>query len=838
MSFTISPLPLLPIDNCLAELKTALQNHASAVLVAPPGAGKTTRVPIALLNEPWLGNGKIIMLEPRRIAARSAATFMAKLLGEKIGETIGYRVRMDSKTSAKTRVEVVTEGVFTRMILDDPELKGVAAILFDEFHERSLDADLGLALALDVQAAFRPDLRIVPMSATMDGARVSSLLDGEDSAIATPIIISEGRAFPIEIRYENKKPNERIEDAMVRITRKAHSEETGSILCFLPGQAEIMRVSERLKNTLPDTTHITPLYGALSPKEQDIAIKAAPTGTRKIVLATSIAQTSITIDGVRMVIDSGLARVPVFEPDTGMTRLETQRAAKASVDQRAGRAGRTQPGVVIRIWHEGQTSSLPNYERPEILEADLSALMLDLAEWGVSNPNALKWLNVPPASSWNEAAKLLKALNAVDAKGETTARGSKIRSMPLPPRLANMVLQSASQANQAALLAVLLSERGLGGNSPDLVTRFENTKRDKGQRAVKVRQLAGSISNKAASFKSDNVQENNLSLGALLSFAYPDRIAKNMGSNDQGFSLFRMANGRRVKLDGTTQLAKANYIVAAEIQGKASLARVFSAAEIHLGEIEILHHERIKKARKIQFDTVSKQFKARQIVSLDSIHLSSQPAKLNKDDDLVEGILHAIREQGFEVLNLNADAKNDASLLRARIAFLHHHKNNDFPDVSDAALLDALETWLAPFIQNAKGFSDIKLGHLIDGLKHYIGYEKVSQLDLLAPKTLKVPTGSNITLRYKNDVVILSVRVQELFGIKQHPCVLNGNVPVQIELLSPAHRPIQTTMDLPGFWNGSWQDVKKEMKGRYPKHIWPDDPANTAPTSRAKPRKG
>lgn len=834
MNFVIPLLAKLPIDDCLVELKTALQNHSSAILVAPPGAGKTTRVPIALLNEDWISGGKIIMLEPRRIAARSAAHYMAGLLDEKVGQTIGYRVRMDSKISANTRIEVVTEGVFTRMILDDPELQGVAAILFDEYHERSLDADLGLALALDVQEVFRPDLRILPMSATLDGARVSTLFGGKPNSV--PIIVSEGRAFPIEIRYEIKKPNERIEEAMLRIIRKAHSEETGSILCFLPGQSEILRLAENLKNKLPSTTDVTPLYGAMQPSQQDIAIKPAPAGRRKVVLASSIAQTSITIDGVRTVIDSGLARVPVYEPDTGITRLATQRAAKASIDQRAGRAGRTQEGVVYRLWHEGQTASLPDYERPEILEADLSSLVLDLAEWGVGDSTSIKWLDSPPVNSWSEAVTQLTSINALDENGVITENGKKIRSMPLPPRLANMVLQAGAQTEQAALLALLTSARGLGGNAVDLSHRIENTKKDNGQRAVKTRNLAkrltGKINSKGKLLGAQNIVSN----GALLSFAYPDRIAKNMGKDAQGNSQFRMANGRRAMLDGAAHLAKADYIVVAEIQGKASMARILSAAEIEIEEIEKLHKHRIKTSRKIQFNTKAKQFKARLVVSLDQLHLSSQPSKLTAEDNLVDGLISTLREQGLGLLDLNLDGKSEASNLRARMAFLYSKNKSDYPDVSDGALLAELENWLAPFIQNAKGFLDIKQNQLIDGLNHLVGYENLTQLNLLAPKRFEIPTGSNITLRYKNDTVTLSVRVQELFGLKMHPSVMNGKVPIKIELLSPAHRPIQTTLDLPRFWSGSWVDVKKEMKGRYPKHVWPDDPSRAAPTSRAKPR--
>ncbi|MFK7902429.1 MAG: ATP-dependent helicase HrpB [Nitratireductor sp.] len=823
----IPNLSTLPIDACLAELKAALQESNSAILVAPPGAGKTTRVPLALLNEKWLENKKIIMLEPRRIAARSAANFMASLLGEKAGQTIGYRVRMDTKVSSTTKIEVVTEGVYTRMVLDDPELKNIGAVLFDEYHERSLEADLGLALTLDVQSALRPDLRILPMSATLDGARVADLF--EDAKL----IKSEGRAYDIVIKHENKMPDEHVVDAMARAIVKAHSSEHGSILCFLPGMGEIKRLHDKMQNKLPATTHIVPLHGSLNPRDQDKAIQPANAGERKVVLATTIAQTSITIEDVRVVIDSGLVRVPVYEPNIGITRLETHRAAKASIDQRAGRAGRTQEGVVYRLWHEGQTNALPAYEQPEILSADLSSLVLDLAEWGVSDPSTLNWLNEPPKAAWHEAVKTLNQLGALNESGAITPKGSKIRSIALPSRLANMVLHAGEkfdQAKEAALLAMLLSERGLGGQSKDLNVRLNNLKRDKSARAKKHIDLAHNLAKSIKPMPPTNA----LSCGALLSFAYPDRIAKNMGSDEHGQSLFRMENGRRAKLDGQDSFANSKFITIAEVQGKAASAHVFAASEILREEIDTLYKDDILKTRKIEFDKQSKQFKARETLCYKSLELSSQPSKLLSDDNITAAMLDVIKKDGLGILNFD---KAEAGAYLKRLQFLHAHMPGTFAMINHEILIEKLDDWLAPFITTQKNFDQIKPQNLLDGLQHLIGYELAQQVEKLAPKIYKSEMGSNIALDYASEHVTLSVRVQELFGLNTHPTILNGQYNLQVELLSPAQRPIQKTNDLVGFWAGSWNDVKKEMKGRYPKHIWPADPANSKPTLRAKARK-
>src|SRR5262245_56548403 len=564
-------VPPLPIDTVLDDLRAALAARASAVLVAPPGAGKTTRVPLALLEEGWLQGRKILVLEPRRIAARAAAARMAQSLGEAIGERIGLRARMATKAGPRTRIEVVTEGVFTRMILDDPELSGVGAVLFDEFHERSLDADLGLALALDCQRGFRDDLRILAMSATLDGARVAHIL-GE-----APVIASEGRAFAVETRYLGRDAHARIEDQMADAVLRALRADTGSILAFLPGQAEIRRVQERLADRLDDPAVVlAPLYGAMDMKAQDLALRPAPSGVRKVVLATSIAETSITIEGVRVVIDSGLARVPRFEPDVGVTRLETVRASRASADQRRGRAGRTEPGICYRLWDERQTQSLAAFAEPEIRSADLAGLLLDCADWGATNPRSLSWIDPPPIAAIDAARAELNELEALDADGRITAIGRRLRSLPLPPRLARMVIAAAElgHAQEAAEIAAVIVERGLGGNDADLADRLDGFRRDRSRRAGDMRRLAAGWARMASAGGSAGGPRGEMSTARLLALAYPERIGKARGSPGQ----FLLANGRGASLDATHALARSPFLVAAELSGTAASTRILLAA--------------------------------------------------------------------------------------------------------------------------------------------------------------------------------------------------------------------------------------------------------------------
>jgi ATP-dependent helicase HrpB len=605
----VKELPLLPVTEILPALDDALEHGNAAVLVAPPGAGKTTLVPLRLLDAPWRDDGTVVLLEPRRLAARAAASRMASLLGENVGETVGYRMRLESKVSAKTRVLVVTEGVFARMILDDLGLSGIAVVLFDEFHERSLDADFGLALALDVQAALRPDLKLLVMSATLDGARVAKLLGD------APVLESKGRSYPVDIRYRERKPDEKIEDAMARAVRDTLAEEGGSILAFLPGQREIERTMKALEGRVPADTFVTPLYGALEGLDQDAAISPAPPGKRKVVLATSIAETSITIDGVRAVIDSGLARLPKFEAATGLTRLETVRASRAAVDQRAGRAGRTEAGTALRLWRAEQTAALEAFSPPEILEADLSSLVLDCAAWGVTDPASLAFLDVPPVPAIKEAKALLSDLGALH-EDRITPMGEAMRSLALPARLAHMVLgaRERGQGIRAAELAVLLTERGLGGNDVDVEARLSRFQRERGDRATRARALAKRLA--GSDTRRVDTEE---SAGRLLIDAYPDRIAKARGNGQ-----FTLANGRGGELDPGTSLAKSPWLVVADLAGRAGRARILSAAEITEAKIRAALADRIISGRQVSYDPARNGLQAREVTRIGAIALSEK----------------------------------------------------------------------------------------------------------------------------------------------------------------------------------------------------------------------
>ncbi|MGO6813253.1 ATP-dependent helicase HrpB [Rhizobium leguminosarum] len=813
-------LPELPVSHVLPALAAALAERRRAVLSAPPGAGKTTLVPLYLLGQAWRGDGKIILLEPRRLAARAAAGRMASLIGEQVGGTVGYRMRLDSRISAATRIEVVTEGVFARMILDDPELTGVSTVIFDEFHERSLDADFGLALALDVQSALREDLRILVMSATLDVERVAALLDHP------PVIESLGRSFVIDIRYQDRPGGERIEDAVTRAILDAHANETGSILAFLPGQAEITRTVERLQGRFGAETLIAPLYGNLSQKEQDAAIRPASRGTRKIVLATSIAETSITIDGVRIVIDSGLQRLPVFEASTGITRLETVRVSRASADQRAGRAGRTEPGIAIRLWHQGQTAALPAFTPPQILSSDLSGLVLDLAHWGVQDPASLAFVDQPPETTLREARVLLGQLGALDKDGALTARGKVMRDLALPPRLAAMVVSAgeAGYARDAAMIAVLLTEQGLGGTSIDIEERLRRFKAERGERAEASRRLAGRLASGL-----DSVAATAPTLaGQLLLHAFPDRIALQRG----GRGRFVMANGRGAELPETERLAGSQMLVIADLTGRAAQARVLAAAEVTRGDIEAELPGEIKTGDQIFFDRQSRQIRARRATRLGAIVFEETPLPRPSGPAVTQALVEAVRELGLDQLAFSKEAVQ----LRERIGFLHRTIGEPWPDVSDNALLSRLDDWFAPFQTEARGLSEISAGGLSNGLMSLVPHELQRDLSRLAPTHFEAPTGQRHPIQYEGEEPVLTIRVQELFGLKQHPAIAGGRLPLLLELTSPAHRPIQTTRDLPGFWAGSWRDVRADMRGRYPRHPWPERPEDALPTTRAKPR--
>ncbi|MET4203385.1 ATP-dependent helicase HrpB [Bradyrhizobium sp. LA6.12] len=815
----------LPIDAVLDDLSRTLEAHNAAVLVAPPGAGKTTRVPLALLDAPWAAGKKIIVLEPRRIAARASAERMAKSLGERAGETVGYRVRFGSKISRATRIEVVTEGIFTRQILDDPELSGIAAVLFDEFHERSLDADMGLALARDAQTGLREDLRILVMSATLDGARVARLL-GE-----APVVESEGRAFPVETRYLGRKADAPVERQMADAIASALRADGGSVLAFLPGAAEIRRTQNFLSERVQDASiEIVPLFGALDAAVQDRAIAPAPKGTRKVVLATSIAETSLTIEGVRIVVDSGLARVPRYEPDIGLTRLETVRAARAAVDQRRGRAGRTEPGVCYRLWDEPQTASLAPYTQPEILSADLSSLVLDLAQWGVADPSALSFLDPPPLPAWKEAKSLLSELNALDGDGRITAEGKSLRALALPPRLARMIVDShrVGGGEAAAEIAAIVTERGLGGDSVDLEYRRDQFRRDRSPRAASARDLARRWASQVAASEKAVTGQDDLSTGLMLAYAFPDRVARNRGNGT-----FVLANGRGAAVEQTSSLARAPYIAIGEMTGTAASGRVLLAAPIGEDDIERHFAEHIETVDEISFDRGAMALRARRKRALHAITLSEATLAVSPSEETARIFADGLIAAGLDRLPWSKAAKQG----RDRVMFLRKAEGDSWPDLSDDGLIARRDDWLVPALYDKIALKDISAGDLSDALMALLPWEMRARLDREAPTHFEAPTGSVLAIDYEAEQgPTIAVRLQELFGLNTHPSIAAGKVPLVLELLSPAQRPVQVTRDLPGFWRGSYAAVRSDLRGRYPRHPWPEDPASALPTRRVKPR--
>jgi ATP-dependent helicase HrpB len=824
----------LPIDPALPELTSALRAANAAVLVAPPGAGKTTRVPLVLAAEPWAQGKKLLVLEPRRLAARAAAARMAATLREAVGASVGYRVRFGSKVSASTRIEVVTEGVFTRLVLDDPSLAGIAAVLFDEFHERSLDGDLGLALAHDVQQGLRADLKLLVMSATLDGARVGKLLGD------APLIESAGRAFPVETRYLGRDARAPIEPQVADAVARALRADAGSLLVFLPGAAEIRRSEALLRERVGDPAiDIVPLHGALDADVQDRAIAPAPPGRRKVVLATSIAETSLTIEGVRVVIDCGLARVPRYEPDVGLTRLETVRVSRASADQRRGRAGRTEPGVCYRLWDEPQTAALEPANRPEILAADLSGLVLDLAHWGVADPAQLAFLDPPPPAALAQAKALLGELNAIDRAGRITEEGRRLRELPLPPRLARMVVDAAAAADavRAAEIAVVLTERALGGNDVDLGHRLDALRRDRSKRANDARAMArrwaeiakGNSSPVARQCREQARGGEDLSVGALLALAYPDRVAKNRGAG----GAFLLANGRGANVDAAAALARAPFLAVAEIAGTAAQGRIVLAAPLTLAEIEAQFADRIESRDDIAFDAASASLRARRLRRLGAIALAEQPLTVTPDDASARLLAQGAARLGIERLPWTKPLRQ----WRDRVMFLRRAEGDEWPDLSDAALAATAADWLAPALAGKTALGELASDDFAQALQGLLPWTLRRRLDGEAPTHFTAPSGSSVPIDYEaQEGPKLAIRVQELFGLDRHPSIAAGRVPLVLELLSPAHRPVQVTRDLPGFWRGSYAAVKAEMKGRYPRHPWPDNPLSAVPTRRAKPR--
>ncbi|SDE28607.1 ATP-dependent helicase HrpB [Rhodospira trueperi] len=814
----------LPVDDVVCDLQAALTAGSSAVLLAPPGAGKTTRVPLALLAAPWLAGQSIVMLEPRRVAARAAARIMATALGEAVGETVGYRVRLDRAIGPDTRIEVVTEGILTRRLQDDPALEGVGCVILDEFHERSLNGDLGLALCLETQGALRPDLRLLVMSATLDAAPVAALMDN------APVIESAGRQYPVTIHH-HPAPQPGLDGLTAAVrdrVRTVLAEEGGDVLVFLPGMREITRAAAALGD--PPGVAVLPLHGSLPGRDQDAALRPRADGGRKVVLSTNLAETSLTIEGVRAVVDSGLARVPRFDPGSGLTRLETARISQASADQRAGRAGRLGPGVCHRLWPKAAHGALVPFTPPEITEADLAPLVLELAVWGVVDPAALRWLDVPPAGPWAAGRALLRDLGALDAEGRATPHGRALARLPLHPRLAHMVVEGRDRGlgGLAAEIGALLSERdaapaGLGG--VDLRSRLERS-RGPGPReaARQIRRLAGVKGNDRAASDTDP--------GALLALAYPDRIGRNRG----GGGRFVLSSGRGVVIDEADPLAGANWLAVADIadrvgaEGRVRLAAPLDDADVTAGRVAPL-----ETRDNIAWAPRDQAVLARRRIMLGALVLKDTPLPDPDPAAVTTALLDGVRTLGLESLPWTQAIRR----WRARVMFLRHADapgnggGAGWPDLSDAALLDSLEDWLAPFAIGMTRRAHLDRVDLMGALSSLLPWDKARELDARAPSHLTVPTGSRLALDYDDpEGPALAVRVQELFGLDTHPTLAGGRVPVVLRLLSPARRPVQITRDLPGFWRGAWAEVRKEMKGRYPKHPWPEDPLSAAPTTR------
>lgn len=814
----------LPIEPLLPDLRATLARHTAAVLQAPPGAGKTTRVPLALVDEPWLAGRKIVVLEPRRLAARAAAKRMADMLGERVGETVGYRVRLDSAVGRRTRIEVVTAGVFLRQIQDDPGLDGVGAVFFDEFHERSLDVDLGLALVFDARQALRDDLRLLAMSATLEGEPIARLLGD------APILTSEGRRFPVETHYLARDPTGRLDDTVATAIRRALGDDDGDLLVFLPGVGDIRRVEQRVAEFAAATVDLVPLYSDLPLDLQDAAIRRGPPGRRKVVLATSIAETSLTIDGVRVVIDCGYMRVPRFDPGTGMSRLETVRVSRAAADQRRGRAGRQGPGVCHRLWTEPTDRALIAQTPPEILEADLAPLALELAAWGADDPGALAWLDPPPPAALASARDVLRRLAAIDASGAITEEGRQMVRLGIHPRLAHMLLRGKAigLGALAADLAALLGERDIlraGERDVDLRHRVDLLRhRPRGAQAVAQvarhwRRLLGIDGD--AEPPSDQA-------GVLVALAYPDRIAqRRAGTHGQ----FRLANGRGAILAESDPLAGREFLAVAALDGAGANARVFLAAPLSEADLRRSFADQIRVVDVIAWDSrelavVSRRQRRLGEIVLDDAPLDAAPERI------MAAVLGGIRDLGLTALPWTRDLRG----LQARVAFLRRLDGETWPDLSDGALTATMETWLAPYLSQITRRTHFERIDLAAALHAHLSWAQRKQLDAEAPTHVVVPSGSRIPIDYSSDTPVLAVRLQEMFGQAQTPAIGRDRVPLLLHLLSPAGRPVQVTRDLASFWAGAYRDVKRDLKGQYPKHFWPDDPLAAPPTRRAKPR--
>jgi ATP-dependent helicase HrpB len=833
----------LPIDPILADLKQTLGGHRRVVLQAPPGAGKTTRVPPALLAQNWLAGKRLILLEPRRLAARRAADYMARQMGQQVGQTVGYRVRLDSRVGPDTRIEVVTEGVLTRLLQRDPALEGVGAVIFDEFHERSLDADLALALCLDLQAALNQALRLLVMSATLETAPLARLLGG------APVLTCHARTWPVRTDYRPPRPGLAVERATVGAVELAARREAGSILVFLPGAAEIRRVAGLLGDAgLGPEWEIHPLYGNLPRAAQDRAVEPAPVGRRKVVLATNIAETSLTIEGVRVVVDSGYCRRPQFDVASGMTRLVTRRISRAAAEQRRGRAGRTGPGVCYRLWAAEADTSLPAFSPAEILEADLARLVLELALWGVASPAALSWLDPPPPAAFAEARELLVALGALDADGRVTAHGRAMAELPLHPRLAHMLLMAAAegQGPPAALLAATLSERDFlrlppGQGDSDLQLRVDAL-----EALAAGRLLAGAGFDLAAGrqillaaaqlrrrLKIGAQRQRRPSLGRLLAWAYPERVARRRPG---GEGRFQLVGGRGAVFDPAEPLAASEFVVAAHLDGDRREARVFLAACYDEATLREQFGDRIRRFQDVSWDLGRQAVTVREVDQLGDLVLASRPSASPVAERVQAVLLAGIRQSGLACLPWTPALKRwrQRALFAGRFA---QGQGTSWPDFSDSGLLATLAVWLGPFVSGLTRVKDLTPAALRQALEGRLSWEQRRRVEFLAPTHVTVPSGSRLPVDYGQDPPVLAVRIQEMFGTAVTPAVADGRQPIVLHLLSPAGRPLQITRDLAHFWQNAYQTVKKEMRGRYPRHPWPDDPLQAPATRRAKPRK-
>ena len=807
-------MPDLPIHAVLPYLLAALRDGPRALLVAPPGAGKTTAVAPALLTEPWC-DGQILLLVPRRLAARAAAEYMAAQAGEQPGANFGYATRLDSRVGKATRVIAMTHGVFLARIQADPELPGVSALLFDEVHERGLDNDLALALALDAAAALRSDIRLVAMSATLDSDRFAKLLGNP------PRIASEGRSYPLTITHVGRDSTARIEPQMAAAIRRALGEHKGSLLAFLPGVAEIERTATALGD-LPPGIILHRLHGGIDPPAQRAALAPPAPGTRKLVLATSIAETSLTLDDVAIVVDSGLARRPRYDRGAGLTRLVTERASRAAAIQRAGRAARQAPGVAIRLWEEAANSALAAHDPPEILDADLASTMLTCLLWGESDITRLPWLDAPPVPAIVEARDRLTRLGAIDGEGRVTAHGRAIAALPLEPRLAHMLIEAGTRgfAQTAAETALLLSERGLGGTDADLEVRHRRWMSDRAPRAETARRMA-------RGWASSSPDASGRAIAESIALAFPDRLSRR---RDVSGESWQSVGGRGFRLDPTHPLARSEWLAIAEVAGAASGARVLSAAAIDLATIEALFADRIEQWSELAFDPATGAVTALKGRRLGAIKIASAPDARAYPAAIEHALLEAVRQHGLALLPW----PESATALRARSAFARTH-DAGVSSLTDEFLIARLDEWLPPLLNGKRRLDTIDPPALRTALDFFLGYEASRHLDRFAPSEFLSPAGSRHEIDYAAPGgPTVEVRAQALYGLTAHPMIAGGEVPLTLAITSPAGRPIQTSRDLPAFWAGSWRDIAKEMRGRYPRHPWPDDPANAAPTLRTK----